>query len=108
MSHSTPKNNLMVPYQRFTFEEFYEIVKSLPHLNEDVGRIIYYYLTPKYTKNDRCILKDTYSTYTQKVSIIDVYFSNVILAYCYSYETRFGFGKYADENLLYIDESKDS
>lgn len=108
MTTCKPKNNLMVPYQKFFFEEFYEIIKYLPHMNEDVGRIIYNYTTPHFMKNDKCILKDTYSTYTQKVSIYDVYFSNVIREYCYSYKTQRALCKYAVENLLNVDESKDS
>ena len=96
----------MVSYQGFTFEKFYEIMIHLPFVNEDVARIIYHYSTPQFFKNNQCILKHMNSTHSQKVSIRDVFFSNIILKYCYSYETNRAVCFYAIEDELRKEEAE--
>ena len=94
------KNNLMVPYKGFTFDDFFKIMSSIPNLNEDVLRIIYRYAMPNFTKDDRCILRNMYCNFTQKVKIVCVFYSNVHLIYCYSYHTNRALCMYAGEDSL--------
>ena len=100
------KNNLMVPYKGITFYDFFKIMSSLPNLNEDVLRIIYQFAMPHFTPDDRCILKDPYIDYTQKVKIACVFYSNVHLTYCYSYRTKRALCMYAGQESLTLDPDK--
>lgn len=95
----------MISYKEFSFQEFYDVVKSLNNMHEDIWWIIYNYTKPKFKRYNKCILHHEHINYKENVIIYDVYFSNVELQYCYSYHTKRAFCKYAIENLLEKDNS---
>lgn len=86
-------------FKQLPFDDFLKLVNALfrdiPHLNEDMWRLIYKMALPRFVKNDNCELR-----FYKNSKISTIFYFKKLNSFRYGINTEFSFVQYIGEDEI--------